>query len=89
MPESGRAHENLATVLDQLGKTDAAIAEYRTSLRLDSNDAQAHYNLGNALIHAHDLAAARAEFSEAVRLRPDFAAARTMLDRLDAFHNAP
>jgi tetratricopeptide (TPR) repeat protein len=72
----------LATVLDQLGRTAAAIAEYRTALRLRPDYAEAHYNLGNALIHSHDLAVARAEFAEALRLKPDFGAAREMLDRL-------
>ena len=52
MPASPQAHENLATVLDRLGHTDEAVAEFRSALRLKPDYAEAHYNFGNALIRA-------------------------------------
>ena len=89
MPDSAQAHENLATVLDQLGRTGEAVAEYKNALRLKPDYVEAHYNFGNALIHARNLAAARDEFAEALRLRPDFGAARRMLDRLGSLPGNP
>ena len=84
MPGSAEAHANLATALDQLGRTDEAIAEFRSALRLRPDYAAAHYNLGNALLRARDPAGARDEFSAALRLDPGFEAAREMLDRIAA-----
>jgi TolA-binding protein len=56
---------------------------------LSPDYAEAHYNLGNALIHKRDLDGARAEFAEALRLKPDFGAAREMLGRLSNLQDAP
>jgi Tfp pilus assembly protein PilF len=58
--------------------------EYRRALSLKPDYAEAHYNYGNALVRVRDLASARAEFAEAVRLKPDFGPAREMLEKLSA-----
>ena len=53
-----------------------AIAECRTAIRLEPNNAHSHSNLGLALALQAKLDDAIAEFRTAVRLKPDFAAAQ-------------
>jgi tetratricopeptide (TPR) repeat protein len=57
--------------LHKRGEPDGAIAEFRTALRLDPNDVNAHYNLGIALQKLGSKAEAREEFTEVQRLLPD------------------
>jgi len=61
---------NLASALDDSGQTNAAIAEYRESIRLRPNDAQAHYNLAISLGKQQDRQAALSELREAAKLEP-------------------
>lgn len=42
------AHNNLGYVLYNQGNHDEAIPQYQESIRLDSKNAQAHFNLGIA-----------------------------------------
>ena len=48
---------------------------------------EVHYNLGNALLQLHRIREAQGEFAEAVQIDPAFAAAREMLDRVQAFES--
>lgn len=64
------------------GRTADALAAYQTALRLQPDDAQAHYNVGFALLETNRLAEARPYFETAVRLRPNFPAAQDILRRL-------
>src|SRR5262245_66083070 len=52
------------------GDLDGAIAEYRTAVRLDSNNVKAHYNLGVVLGTKGDLDGEIAEYRAALRLDP-------------------
>ena len=45
----------------------------RAALQVDSGDADAHNTLGSLFLRRGDLARARDEFTEALRLRPQFA----------------
>jgi Flp pilus assembly protein TadD len=54
--------------LAENGDLDGAIVEFRTSLHLNPTDATIHYNLGLALASQGEIAPARAEFEEALRL---------------------
>jgi tetratricopeptide (TPR) repeat protein/serine/threonine protein kinase len=70
-PESPGAHLNLGLALQNKGRLDEAIAEYREAIRIKKDYAAAHGNLGTALSGKRKLAEADAEFREAVRLRPN------------------
>ncbi len=57
------------------GRWDEAVAEYRTAIRLQPDDAGAHNNLGNALADQGKLDEAVAAYRTAIRLQPDDAGA--------------
>ena len=65
---------NLGYVLREQGKLDEAIAEYRTAIRLQPDDADAHTNLGIALRKQGKLDEAIAEYRAAIRLKSKDAA---------------
>ena len=56
------------------------MAEYRAALAIDPDYAEAHYNLGNALLIRGRVPAAVAEYRRALAIRPDFAKARHNLE---------
>jgi protein O-mannosyl-transferase len=81
------AHNNLGFLFSRRGELDEAISHFERALNIRSRNAQAHYNLGAALIHNNlGNALARkqlpddaiAHFQQAVKLRPDYA---------DAYYN--
>jgi tetratricopeptide (TPR) repeat protein len=55
-----------------LSDPDAALATYRRAVKVAPQNADAHYGLGQQLHFHGDMPAARAEFQEALRLRPDW-----------------
>ena len=59
------------TLLDDSGKTDEAIAEYKEALKLQPKNASTHYNLSIVYQKKKDMPAAIAELKEAARLAPD------------------
>ena len=65
-----------------LGKYDEAIAQYSEALRINPDDADAHYNLGDALRNLGKYDEAAARYSEALRLKPDYLEARRSLEDL-------
>jgi len=52
-------------------RLDEAIKEFQESLRLKPDEAQAHNNLGNALVEQGRLEEAIGHYLEALRLNPD------------------
>ncbi len=65
------AHHNLAVVLNEQGRLDEAIAEYRTAIRLDPDNAKAYGNLAAILCSIKpDQVEGRAALREAIRLDP-------------------
>jgi len=62
----------LGSALQRKGQLDDAMAEYREAIRLRTDDAVTHNNLGTILFARARLAEAIAEFREAVRLKQDF-----------------
>lgn len=92
-PDSFLAHNNLGLILATMpdatmpdatmpGHINDAISEYREALRVEPNYPEAHFNLGAALIAAHDPALiepAVGEYETALRLKPDYAEAHSNL----------
>jgi Flp pilus assembly protein TadD len=61
------------------GKTVEAVSALRTAVKQDKADGDAWYYLGLALVRVDDMKAARKALTEAVKLKPQFARARTGL----------
>ena len=56
-------------MLRRLGKSDAAIEEFRAAIRLKHDLSRPHFNLGEALaFDKNDYTQAEAEFREGIRL---------------------
>jgi Flp pilus assembly protein TadD len=70
-PDAAAEHINRGTDLAGRGQLDAAIAEFRTALRLSPDDALAHCNLGAALASKGDLEGAVAEYRAALKTALD------------------
>ncbi len=56
-----------------------SMAEYQTALRLKSDFAEAHYNLGLAYSSQSQMDRVISEFQAALRLKPDYAKAYSAL----------
>ncbi|MGC2029018.1 MAG: sulfotransferase, partial [Steroidobacteraceae bacterium] len=63
------------------GSLDAAIAGYRRVIALEPGLAEAHRNLGSALLEVGDREAAITSLQRAIELRPEFGKAVTQLSR--------
>lgn len=62
------AHNNLGDILMEKGQPDAAIAQYRISLKINP-DAEVYDNLGNALVKMGNVEEAYSDFQTALRLQ--------------------
>jgi superkiller protein 3 len=81
------AHNNLGFLCVHRGELDRAISHFEAALKIRSNKAQTHYNLGsafigtnlgNALVRKGQLDEAIVHYQEAINLQPDYA---------DAYYN--
>ena len=70
LPSSSRAHYNYGTVLQKLGRLDAAQQEYDAALRFDPNYVKVHVNLGNLFKDEGKLEESKKHFETALRLEP-------------------
>lgn len=78
-PDDTMARYNLGVVLDQLGRTEEAEAEFRESARLDKNNYSAWYNLGSILLQQGREREAVDAFNSAILANYEFAPAHFML----------
>lgn len=65
-------HYNLGLAHARTGKTNEAMAEYRTALEIYPDFAEAHNSLGLQLAALGDLAAAEKHYRQAIEVQPDF-----------------
>jgi predicted O-linked N-acetylglucosamine transferase (SPINDLY family) len=72
-PKSPYERNALGNVLQQEGRPDDAIEQYRASIAFSPNHADGHNSLGCALLLKGELAEAVERLREAIRLKPDFA----------------
>jgi Flp pilus assembly protein TadD len=74
----------LAAEYHQLEMFDEAIEIAERIVRMRPEDARAHYFLGvYHLVYKADLVRARADFSQALKLRPDYPEAASFLKQID------
>jgi Flp pilus assembly protein TadD len=64
------------------GEFEQAAAHYREALRYRADDAELHMSLGVALARLHRPAEAGSEFQAALRIDPNFQAARKALGEM-------
>lgn len=79
---AARALNNIAVVHSQNGRMDLAIPAYQEAVRLDSNFADGHNNLGAALFTAGRLEEAEAHLRAAIRLNAAMVSAHSNLGLL-------
>ncbi len=70
---------DLAADLTKKGEYDAAIVEWKKALAMQSNDARAHYGLGQTFLRAGRIDDAMVQFRESLRLDPHYAEAHNGL----------
>jgi tetratricopeptide (TPR) repeat protein len=78
-PADAGLHDDAALLYLELGRHEPAIAHFRTSVTLNPQSAQTHYNLGTALTMARRLDEAVAALRDALRLDPAYANAHNNL----------
>ena len=71
-PDYGEAHYNLGIALKKQGYLEAAIASYKTALKIEHKCPQIHYSLGIALYQQGDLDTAVEEFKIALKLKDNY-----------------
>jgi tetratricopeptide (TPR) repeat protein len=69
------AHGNLGTVFRQMGRLDEAIAQYKTALQIQPNDADSHNNLGAVLRQKGKVDEAITQYHLALQIKPALAEA--------------
>jgi tetratricopeptide (TPR) repeat protein len=79
-PGAWMARNNLGVVFAAAGRSSDAIGQYREALRLNPDDAEAHYNLALALAKLPGRSdEVIAEYEQTLRINPDNAEARNNL----------
>jgi tetratricopeptide (TPR) repeat protein len=90
--DNDTAHLNLGFALEKAGLKTEAMAEYRTSMKLEPNRAETHNNLANLLDDTGHPDEAKAEYQEALRINPNHVASHinfgTLLVELGRFDEA-
>jgi Tfp pilus assembly protein PilF len=81
-PGNARLHEAAASIYLALGQPERAKIHLADALRIDPRSAEAHYNLGLALVSERRIDDAARHFSEALAAAPDHVAARVNLGAL-------
>jgi Flp pilus assembly protein TadD len=72
-PNDAQTYLYMGKALSLLKRTDESVRDLRHALELDGANWEAHYALGGELGMHGQIAEAKAEFQQVVRLRPQFA----------------
>jgi protein O-mannosyl-transferase len=77
-------HNNLGSVYGDLGQFPSAIEQFQSAVAISPDDPEYHTNLATALAAIERYRDAAAEATSALRIQPDYAPARTLLEQLNA-----
>ena len=72
-------HNNLGIVLEEKGRINEAITQYRTAMKVKPDFALPHNNLGNIMYSMQETEEAIAYYKSALKLNPDYAIAHNNL----------
>ncbi len=85
-PNDAASHAQLGYVLDRLGDSPGALAEYRSATRLDRRNTRYLHRLADLQVATGDRAGAIATLQQILRINPAEPAARARLDQLQGAH---
>ena len=89
-PQRASLHSNLGYALQQAGRVDQALAEYREALQLDPKLVSGSINLATALaMDPSKRSDARAALEKARALSPDNPRVKANLEELDGLTSGP
>ncbi|MCL4798005.1 MAG: tetratricopeptide repeat protein [Burkholderiales bacterium] len=84
-PQHDETYVIYGVFLHKLGRTDAAIAQYRKALEINASSGFAHYNLGLAYVDTKDYAQANAHAQKAYQLGVSFPGLKRQLQAVGAW----
>ena len=82
-PRQASTQHNLAIALERLGRADEAMTHYVKSIELDPAQPNPRFDLAAALARHRRVPEAIAQLRELLRIAPDHAAARNLLEQLE------
>ena len=83
-PDSAQAHAVLAGFLQTMNRGTEAIEEYQTAITLDSENPKLFVALAISYLHQQKYGMAQAVANEALRLDPEMANAKKLVEYIDA-----
>ena len=83
-PESAQAHAVLAGLLQTINRGPEAIEEYQTAITLDPENPRLYVALAISYLHQQSYGMAQAVTKEALRLDPEMANAKKLMQYIDA-----
>jgi len=85
-PNDAAAHAQLGYVLDRLGDSQGALAQYRSATRLDRRNTRYLHRLADLQVATGDRPGAITTLQQILRINPSEPAARARLDQLQGAH---
>ena len=83
-PESSQAHAVLAGLLQTMNRGTEAIDEYQTAITLDPENPRLYVALSISYLHQQRYGMAQAVANEALRLDPEMANAKKLVEYIEA-----
>ncbi len=87
-PDAINPYNSLGVELRKKGDYDGALHAYKQALELSPEDENLRYNISKAHLFANERDSAIEHLKKAVEIRPDFAEAQELLDKLLKKHNS-
>ncbi len=82
-PETVNVYNSLGVLYRKKGDFNTALQQYMKALRIHKNEPHIHYNIGRLYLDMKDYREAKKHFALAVQFKPDFKAAREVLNAME------